>query len=123
MTPPDWSPVTGRIQTRWAKDVDPQCPLPEYPRPQMVRDTWMNLNGLWEYAVLASEQEIPLQYQGKILVPFAVESSLSGVGKPLLPTERLWYRRTFEIPLEWKSRRIVYLANGLARAVTRSLYQ
>ncbi len=107
MTQSDWSPVPGRIQTRWEKDVNPACPLPEYPRPQMVRKDWMNLNGLWDYAVLAREQAMPDLYQGQILVPFPIESSLSGVGKPLLPTEHLWYRRTFEIPMEWKSQRIV----------------
>ena len=107
MTHIDWTPVPGRIQTRWAKDVDPHCPLPEYPRPQMTRDDWMNLNGLWEYTILSKDQEMPEQYQGQILVPFPIESSLSGVGKPLLPTEHLWYLRTFEIPIEWKSQRIV----------------
>lgn len=107
MTHLDWSPVSGKIQTRWAKDVNPSCPLPEYPRPQLVRENWMNLNGLWEYAVLPREQEMPDEYHGKILVPFPIESSLSGVGKPLLPTEYLWYRRTFEIPMEWKYQRII----------------
>ena len=107
MTQSDWSPVPGRIQTRWAKDVNPINPLPEYPRPQMVRENWINLNGLWDYAVLAREQAMPDLYQGQILVPFPIESSLSGVGNPLLPTEHLWYRRTFEIPIEWKSQRIV----------------
>ena len=107
MTQSEWSPVPGRIQTRWEKDVNPACPLPEYPRPQMVRKDWMNLNGLWDYAVLAREQAMPDLYQGQILVPFPIESSLSGVGKPLLPTEHLWYRRTFEIPMEWKSQRTV----------------
>ena len=107
MTYLDWSPVSGKIQTRWVNNVDPQCPLPEYPRPQLVRVDWMNLNGLWEYAVSPRDQEIPGEYDGKILVPFPIESSLSGVGRPLLPTELLWYRRTFEIPMEWKSHRVV----------------
>ncbi len=107
MTHSDWSPVSGRIQTRWANDVNPSCPLPEYPRPQLVRENWLNLNGLWEYAVLPRGQEMPDEYHGKILVPFPIESSLSGVGKPLHPTEYLWYRRTFEIPIKWKSQRII----------------
>ncbi len=106
MSQSTWSPVPGRIQTRWAKDVKPACPLPEYPRPQMTRQDWMNLNGLWDYAILPLDDE-PDQYQGQILVPFAVESSLSGVGKPLQPNEHLWYQRTFELPIEWKTRRVV----------------
>ena len=107
MTHSGWSPVSGKIQTRWANNVDPQCPLPEYPRPQLVRADWLNLNGLWEYTVSPREQEMPYEYDGNILVPFPIESSLSGVGKPLLPTELLWYRRSFEIPIEWKSHRVV----------------
>ncbi|MBE0685749.1 MAG: beta-galactosidase [Anaerolineaceae bacterium] len=107
MTRTDWTPVPGRIQTRWVKDVDPDCPLPEYPRPQMVRADWMNLNGLWEYAVLPKDQAIPEHYQGQILVPFPIESSLSGVGKPLQSNEHLWYKRTFEIPNDWKHNRVV----------------
>ena len=90
MTHSGWSPVSGKIQTRWANNVDPQCPLPEYPRPQLVRADWLNLNGLWEYTVSPREQEMPYEYDGNILVPFPIESSLSGVGKPLLPTELLW---------------------------------
>ena len=107
MSSSEWRPIPEKIQTRWAQDVDANCPLPEYPRPQMVRDTWMNLNGLWDYTILPKEQEPPSQYQGQILVPFPVESSLSGVGKALLPHERLWYRRTFEIPMDWKHKRVI----------------
>ncbi len=103
----EWSPVPGRIQTRWAKDVDPECTLPEYPRPQMVRDRWINLNGLWDYTIEPLGSPTPDQYPGKILVPFSVESSLSGVGKALQPDQHLWYRRTFPIPEDWKSQRIL----------------
>ena len=106
MSQSTWTPVPGRIQTRWAKDVNPRSPLPEYPRPQMSRQDWMNLNGLWDYAILPLDDE-PDQYQGQILVPFAIESSLSGVGKPLQPNEHLWYHKTFELPIEWKPRRVV----------------
>lgn len=73
MSQSTWSPVPGRIQTRWAKDVKPARPLPEYPRPQMTRNDWMNLNGLWEYAILPIKDDVPDQYQGQILVPFPVE--------------------------------------------------
>ena len=107
MTDQRWSPIPGRIQTRWAQDVNPDCPLPEYPRPQLVRDAWMNLNGLWDYAIEAINTPQPEQYQGQILVPFPVESSLSGVEKALQPDQHLWYRRSFSIPDEWKNQRVL----------------
>ena len=73
-------------------------PLPEYPRPQMVRPGWCNLNGWWEYAILERQQPAPFEYSGQILVPYPVESLLSGVQRPLLPGQRLWYRRTLADP-------------------------
>jgi len=94
----EWKPVPGHIMTRWAAHVDPKNPLPEYPRPQMVRPEWINLNGLWDYVVQAPENGAPEQYEGKILVPFPIESALSGVKKPLTGRERLWYRRIFQAP-------------------------
>ena len=97
--PSTWKPANARLMTRWAKDVDPACPLPEYPRPQMTRPSWVNLNGLWDYAVTPKDQPAVLGFEGKILVPFAIESALSGVGRALQPNERLWYRRTFTSPL------------------------
>lgn len=102
-----WKPAEGHIMTRWAADVNPACPLPEYPRPQLVRSEWMNLNGLWDYAVTPKEQTSSLIGDGKILVPFAIESALSGVKRSFLPTEKLWYRRTFEIPASWNGKRIL----------------
>lgn len=93
----DWQPSKGALMTRWAKDVSPEKVLPEYPRPQMVRDekSWTNLNGLWDYAILDKVADRPREedWQGKILVPFCVESALSGVGKTVGPDKRLWYRR------------------------------
>ena len=103
-----WKPVAEHIMTQWAAEVDPACPLPEYPRPQMTRPHWVNLNGLWDYAIVPKEQKTVEKYDGQILVPFAVESALSGVKRPLLPDQRLWYRRTFTCPpAEWKTGRVL----------------
>jgi hypothetical protein len=102
-----WRAVTGHLMTPWADDVDPRQPLPEYPRPQLVRDEWVNLNGLWDYAIQPMELSQPETYTGKILVPYPVESALSGVKKPLWKDERLWYRRTFEVPPLSDSKRLL----------------
>ncbi len=84
------------LRTSWTPDAT--CPLPEYPRPQMARPGWINLNGSWDYAIQPVEEKAPEIYQGKILVPYPVESALSGVQRPLLPDEKLWYRRIFVDP-------------------------
>ena len=89
-------PNGNPLRTRWTP-AEPS-PLPEHPRPQMTRPGWVNLNGPWEYAILAKEQPAPQNYSGQILVPYPVESLLSEVQKPLLPEQRLWYRRTFHDP-------------------------
>jgi beta-galactosidase/beta-glucuronidase len=95
----DWKPAPGKLMTAWAAKVDPNHPLPEYPRPQMVRDTeWTNLNGLWNYEITDLGAAKPEKYDGKILVPFCVESALSGVMKPLTEKQWLWYRRDFTAP-------------------------
>lgn len=93
-----WQPAAAPLMTPWAKDVSPEQVWPEYPRPQMVRKEWQNLNGLWNYAICPKEGEKPTKWDGKILVPFCVESALSGVGRAVRPTEKLWYRRTFPKP-------------------------
>ena len=103
----DWKPVGGRIMTRWAAAVQPELVLPEYPRPQMVREEWLNLNGLWDYAIVAKDADRPAVWDGKILVPFAVESALSGVGKPVGSVKELWYRRTISVPKKWRSGKIL----------------
>ena len=92
--------------TEWASQVDPANVLPEYPRPQMERPDWQNLNGLWDYAVTAKDAR-PDGYDGKILVPFAIESALSGVGRTLTENDALWYSREFRLPKDWKGRRIL----------------
>src|SRR5262245_2160093 len=80
----DCQPVKGPLMTRWAKDVSPEKVHPEYPRPQMVRREWTNLNGLWDYKIADGTGKMPPEVaDGKILVPFPIESSLSGVMKRL----------------------------------------
>jgi hypothetical protein len=93
-----WKPVPGPLMTRWAKDVTPEKAHPEYPRPQMVRKNWVNLNGLWDYVVYPTATSMPDKYAGKILVPFPIESSLSGVMKRVGPDESLVYHRRFKLP-------------------------
>ena len=95
--PPTPIPST-HLETRWAADVTPDRVLPEYPRPQLARHDWINLNGTWEYAVTPADAPRPSTFDGRILVPFPVESQLSGAGVWVSPEERLWYRRTFTAP-------------------------
>ncbi|MCX7011569.1 MAG: hypothetical protein NTW86_03210 [Candidatus Sumerlaeota bacterium] len=119
--------MEGRLTTRWAKDVSPETVWPEYPRPAMVRPKWFNLNGLWEYAIVGPEElpktgnlinaeadplvkstpEAPAKWDGEILVPFAPESPLSRVGRFISPNQILWYRRTVEIPADWRGQRVL----------------
>lgn len=104
----EWEVKDSPLKTRWARDVSPDHPLPEYPRPQMVRKDWQNLNGLWDYAIVAKEQKnTPKTFDGKILVPFPMESALSGVMRMISETNRIWYRRTFTIPRGWKEKRVL----------------
>ncbi len=100
----DWQPAKGPLMTRWAKDVTPDRVHPEYPRPQMVRKDWMNLNGLWQLAIGKEGDAPPIgkTLDKRILVPFPVESALSGV---MQRADRLWYRRTFKVPESWNGKR------------------
>ena len=107
-----WAPVGEEIKTPWAAQVDPENVLPEYPRPQMVRQTWSNLNGLWDYAITSVEAE-GFEAEGKILVPFAVESSLSGVGRRITKENSLWYERTFTVPSGWKGKNVLLHFGGV----------
>lgn len=103
----EWSIKQGRILTPWATDVDPKNPLPEYPRPQLVRNNnWKNLNGLWDYAILPKNASVN-NYQGKILVPFAVESALSGVQKTVGKDSVLWYHSQLSIPANMRNKKIL----------------
>lgn len=101
-----YSPAGDKIKTRWAADVTPENVWQEYPRPIMARADWKNLNGLWNYAIVPKDATAPNEYQGEILVPFAVESSLSGVGKTVGENQALWYKRNFTVPSAWKGKEI-----------------
>ena len=101
-----WKPAGDKIKTKWAEQVNPENVLPEYPRPVMERGEWKNLNGLWNYAI-TEKGAVPSAYEGQILVPFAVESSLSGVGKKVSPDEELWYQRNFTVPATWKGKKVM----------------
>ena len=92
----EYKPAAAPLMTVWGEKMTPESAWREYPRPHLVRDGWTNLNGLWEYAVTPKDGGCPAAWQGQILVPFALESALSGVGRLLEPSELLWYRRTFE---------------------------
>ncbi|MHC4424278.1 MAG: hypothetical protein ACYSWR_06380, partial [Planctomycetota bacterium] len=96
-----WEPAKGSLMTKWAKDVSPRKVHAEYPRPQMVRENWLNLNGLWEYAIRPKDEPQSQNFDGKILVPFPIESALSGVMKQVGEENRLWYRRKFRTPKKW----------------------
>ena len=101
-----WQPAGDHIRTPWADQVDPSAPLPEYPRPLMQRTDWMNLNGLWDYAVRKAGETFG-KADGRILVPYCIESSLSGVGRTVAVDEYLWYHRTFSLPKAWKGNRVL----------------
>jgi beta-galactosidase/beta-glucuronidase len=127
--PPTPVPAT-RLQTRWAAQVTPDRVLPEYPRPQMARTQWTNLNGTWSYTITAADAPRPTVFEHTILVPFAIESQLSGAGVWVAPDQRLWYRRTFTAPsrpaghrvllnfgaVDWEA--VVYV-NGVSAGVHR----
>ncbi len=108
-TPAPATPVvrTAPIMSRWEKQVTPENAWREYPRPQMVRPQWQNLNGTWEYAITARTAPAPTRFDGPILVPFAVESTVSKVNKPLTDSQRLWYRRNMTVPREWAGQRVL----------------
>ena len=102
-----WQPAGDKIKTPWAEKIDPAKVWQEYPRPVMERADWLNLNGLWDYAIVSSGQGEPAKFDGQILVPFAVESSLSGVQKRVSEKEALWYKRSFTVPAGWKGRDVL----------------
>ena len=101
-----WQLKDPPMATRWAADVDPEAPLPEYPRPQLTRDDWHNLNGLWNYAVVTGDAE-PDGWDGQILVPYPIESALSGVKREITADDTLYYERTFSAAGELGDQRLM----------------
>ena len=102
-----WKMQQAVLKSRWARKVSPNTSLNTYPRPALVRSQWKSLNGLWDYAIASKEQDKVNEYDGKILVPYPIESALSGVQKNLLPDQHLWYRKEFNLPLVKPGERIL----------------
>ena len=104
---PNWKPAGGKLSTPWASQVNPVSVLNDYPRPQMERSQWQCLNGLWDYIVLPKTEgtDFPKNWKGKILVPFAIESSLSGVGETVGKDSVLWYRQSIKVSKERKGKK------------------
>lgn len=96
----NYEPIRDKILTSWDEGITPENVWQEYPRPQMVREHWQNLNGLWEYAITLNSVKFPEDWQQSILVPFAIETPLSGVGKRIESNEVIWYRRSFELDMK-----------------------
>jgi beta-galactosidase/beta-glucuronidase len=98
---------TSPILTQWAEQMNKQSPLPEYPRPQMVRENWRNLNGQWDYAILEKGNQAPVSFEGKITVPFPVESYLSGVTKAVGAENELWYNKIIQVSNQERKGRVL----------------
>lgn len=98
---------TTRLKTPWTDQMNPEAPLQEYPRPQLVREAWQNLNGQWDYAILPKGSLPQSGFAGKITVPFPVESFLSGVQKNVGPDNELWYEKSVDLMLNRKNKRVL----------------
>jgi len=101
-----WTPKPSPMTTPWTDRVPVDEPLPEYPRPQLTRPDWANLNGIWDFAVTAADAGQPSSFPEQIRVPFPVESALSGIQRKITQNDKLWYKRTFTVPAGWSGRRI-----------------
>ncbi|MBL1104292.1 AbfB domain-containing protein [Streptomyces sp. 5-8] len=101
-----WTPRPAAMTTPWTDRVPVDHPLPEYPRPQLTRPDWANLNGIWDFAVTSRDAAQPTTFGERIRVPFAPESALSGIQRKITGNDRLWYRRTFTVPAGWSGRRV-----------------
>ncbi len=103
----DWKPAKVPIITKWGESLTPDNVLQEYPRPQLIRKEWKNLNGMWNFVIRPKHLGLPEQFPGSILVPFPIESALSGVGKPVGKENILWYKTKFQLPVNWKNKLII----------------
>jgi len=113
-----WAPAGNKLKTQWAEKVTPQNVWQEYPRPQFERSNWMNLNGLWQYSVVKNNEVQPKKFQGNILIPFCVESSLSGVASEVKPDDRIWYKRNFTVPSDWNGKNVILNFEAVDYATT-----
>ena len=111
-----WQQVPG-MKTPWGEKITPENAWREYPRPQMARANWTNLNGLWQYAVTKDAPGCPAKWSGEILVPFVIESSLSGVGRLVEPNETLWYKRSFDADVKTGERLLLHFEQADFRAM------
>ena len=102
-----WTPKAAPMTTPWTNQVPVDNPLPEYPRPQLTRPDWANLNGIWDFAVTAAGAGQPASFNEKIRVPFVAESALSGIQRQISQNDKLWYKRTFTVPSTWNGRRVL----------------
>ena len=103
----DWSPKGDKVKTNWGINLDIDNVWQEYPRPQLQRKDWLNLNGPWSYKIGEKNEDIPEKIDNKILVPFCLESSLSGVKSFLYENQTLFYEKIFKIPKQWKNKNIL----------------
>jgi hypothetical protein len=103
----EWKPSAMNLTTKWTSEVTPMNVWEEYPRPQLKRDKWINLNGLWDYAVRPDKDTRPDEFDGKILVPFSIEAPLSGVGRQIEIENAIWYRKEISLPSGWKDMKIL----------------
>ncbi|OQR61527.1 glycoside hydrolase family 2 [Streptomyces maremycinicus] len=101
-----WTPKPSPMTTPWTNQVPTDTPLPEYPRPQLSRPDWANLNGVWDFAVTSADAGQPAAFTEQIRVPFVAESALSGIQRKITQNDKLWYKRTFTVPSNWNGRRV-----------------
>ncbi|MEU1889659.1 AbfB domain-containing protein [Streptomyces pristinaespiralis] len=101
-----WTPKPAPMTTPWTDQVPVDKPLNEYPRPQLTRSDWLNLNGIWDFAVTGADAGQPAVFPEQIRVPFPAESALSGIQRKITQHDRLWYKRTFTVPANWSGRRV-----------------
>ncbi|MEV8388288.1 sugar-binding domain-containing protein, partial [Streptomyces chartreusis] len=104
--PRAWTPKPSPMTTPWTNQVPVDNPLPEYPRPQLTRPDWANLNGIWDFAVTSADAGQPATFSEQIRVPFVAESALSGIQRKITQNDKLWYKRTFTVPSNWNGRRV-----------------